>query len=272
MSCENIEQLLPDYLAGALGESQRRQVQQHLESCLACREEVSLWTRLAALPQEQPSPRMRARFDAMLEAYQEGRAEKSPRRLQWRRLVPSGFFGGMWRSPAAGMAFALLFLVVGFFAGRSTTTPVTQPNNNSGELAAVRQEMSDMRHMVELALLQQQSATERLQAVSMTTQESAPDPKVLAALTHALRYDSSVNVRLAALDALSRYNNQPDVRQGLHDALQPQQSPLVQVALIDLMVELHDRSVVSQLKEFEKDSSVNPAVRQRAAWGVKRLA
>jgi hypothetical protein len=53
--------------------------------------------------------------------------------------------------------------------------------------------------------------------------------------------------------------------------LQTQQSPLVQVALIDLMVELKDASVVQQLKKVEQDPNVNPTVRQRAEWGIRQL-
>jgi hypothetical protein len=53
--------------------------------------------------------------------------------------------------------------------------------------------------------------------------------------------------------------------------LQPQQSPLVQVALIDLMVDLRDTTMVDRLRQFERDPNVNPTVRQRAAWGVKQL-
>jgi HEAT repeat protein len=94
---------------------------------------------------------------------------------------------------------------------------------------------------------------------------------VLNALFHTLRFDASVDVRLAALDALSRYSNQPDVRRQLVDTLQSKQSPLVQVALIDLLVDMHDRSALPQLKQFEQDPKVNPAVRQRVDWGIQQL-
>jgi len=61
-----------------------------------------------------------------------------------------------------------------------------------------------------------------------------------------------VDVRLAALDALGRHGNQPQVRAGLLDALQAQQSPLVQVAVIDLIVELRDTKAIEELRRCSK--------------------
>ena len=88
---------------------------------------------------------------------------------------------------------------------------------------------------------------------------------------HTLRYDGSVDVRLAALNALSRYGNQPTVRTGLREALQDRQSPLVQVALIDMLVEMRDSGAVQQLQKLRQDPGLNPTVRQRADWAMSRL-
>ena len=136
----------------------------------------------------------------------------------------------------------------------------------------MQNELVSMRQMVALSLLQQQAASERLQGVTWSTRVDRPDPEILSALLHTLRYDSSVDVRLAALDALRRYSNQPEVRTGLVDALQARQSPLVQIALIDLFVELRDASVVPHLRRFQQEPDLNPEVRQRAQWGVQQLS
>lgn len=271
MDCQQIGELIPDYLQGSLDHDQRGLVERHLQSCEQCREEAELWQKLALLPQEQPGPELRARFKAMLEAYEEGRWEHR-QLVRERKSLFSGFLGGGWlRAPATGLAWAVLLLVAGFVGGRAVNTPTASDQ----QIAQLHSELADTRRLVTLSLLQQQSASERLQAIvqatawSMTEQNA--DPKVLAALLHTLHADKSVDVRLAAVDALGRYHNQPEVRRGLIDALQPQQSPLVQVALIDLMVEWKDKSVIPQLKNFEQDPSVNPEVRQRAEWGIRQL-
>src|SRR5207253_8403487 len=68
-----------------------------------------------------------------------------------------------------------------------------------------------MKQMVVLSMLQQQSAGARLEGVTWSTRDQQLDPKVLSALLHTLRHDPSVDVRLAALDALSRHSAQPHV-------------------------------------------------------------
>lgn len=271
MTCEQIAMLLSDYLQEGLAPDQRSLVESHLQGCGQCSEEVVLWQKLALLPQEQPGPELRARFNAMTQAYQEGALERNQTgKPGW--TILRNFLGGGWmRMPAVGLVWAILLLVIGFIAGRS----VNAPNPSAPQLAKLQEELTSTRQLVTLSLLQQRSASERLQAIAQATawsiSEQHPDPKVLNALLDTLHSDNSVDVRLAAVDALGRFHNDPQVRQGLVSALQTQQSPLVQVALIDLMVELKDGSVVQQLRKFEQDSSVNPMVRERAQWGLRQL-
>ncbi len=42
--------------------------------------------------------------------------------------------------------------------------------------------------------------------------------------------------------------------------------------MIDLFVELHDTGVISQLQKFQTDSTLNPAVRERASWAIQKLS
>jgi HEAT repeat protein len=132
-------------------------------------------------------------------------------------------------------------------------------------------ELTNMRQLVALSMLQQQSASERLQGVSWSGLEAHLDPQIQSALLHTLRYDGSVDVRLAALDALSRHASQPQVRKSIGDALQEQQSPLVQVALIDQLAEWRDPDATQRLRNFQQTPNLNPAVRQRAEWAISKL-
>jgi len=271
MECERAEKLLPDYLHGNLGAEQEDAIETHLESCAKCREEVALWKKLGELPQEQPSPALRVRVQAMVNAFQQAQAETSQRASESSRMSP-GWAGWRWfRSPAMAVSFTLALLVVGFVAGRYTNSGNTSTTRPDAEIAAMQTELSNMRQLVVLSMLQQQSASGRLQGVTWSTQQPQTDPQILSALLHTLRFDSSVDVRLAAIDALSRHGNQPQVREGLADALQMQQSPLVQLALIDLFVDMKDRNVVGQLQKLQQDAGLNPDVRQRAEWALGKL-
>src|SRR4030088_3219520 len=69
MNCEQIAELLPDYLQGSLTREQASEVEQHCERCASCGQDVAMWKKLALLPAEQPSPESRVRFETMLHTY-----------------------------------------------------------------------------------------------------------------------------------------------------------------------------------------------------------
>jgi anti-sigma-K factor RskA len=268
MKCEEMGELLPDYLQGSLKAEQDELVEKHIAECADCREDVAIWKKLSLLPVEQPSKDSRLRFEATLNAYQVGRNDKAAAELGREKR------GTLWnwlRSPLGAVAWSAALLVVGVFAGSYVGNKPTHANADQNEIAAMHSELTNMRQLVVLSMLQQQSASERLQGVSYSQREEHLDPQVLAALVHTLRYDNSVDVRLAALDALSRHGGQPQVRKDVVDALQEQQSPLVQVALIDQMLEWRDPDAAQRLRNFAESPNLNPTVKQRADWAVSKL-
>jgi hypothetical protein len=271
MKCEQIGELLPDYLQGNLDEEQNEIVELHTAQCADCRDEVSIWKKLAMLPVEQPSAASRARFEAMLHAYQTGRSDRVSARFgRAGRAAGSNIFQWL-RTPVGVVAWSAALLVIGIFAGNYFGNRPTHPIANQDEIAAMHTELTNMRQLVVLSMLQQQSASERLQGVSWSQREAHLDPQVMSALLHTLRFDGSVDVRLAALNALSRHAGQPQVHKGVLDALQEQQSPLVQVALIDLLTEWRDPDAAQRLRNFEQTPNLNPTVKQRAEWAVSKL-
>ena len=82
-------------------------------------------------------------------------------------------------------------------------------------------------------------------------------------------HDSNVNVRLAAIDALRRFGARQAGRRGALQALTQQESPLVQVALIDFMVELQEKESIGTLQKLAHDDRVDETVRRRAALGIQ---
>jgi hypothetical protein len=88
---------------------------------------------------------------------------------------------------------------------------------------------------------------------------------------YAAGHDSNVNVRLAAVDALDRYAADPNVRRALAATLAAQDSPLVQVAVIDLAVKSKDRDCASALRRLASLPEADEAVRQRAQWAIGKL-
>jgi hypothetical protein len=266
MKCEEIAELLPDYLQDGLPEENKKIVERHLESCVECGEVAGLWKKLALIPDEQPSPAGRARFEAMLQAYQAGQGREVVTRRTDKGASLWSVFEWM-RSPVGAVAWSIALVALGTYMGLQ----LGSAKSNSKDLAAMHTELTNMRQMVALSMLQQQSASQRLEGVTWTRREEHLDPQVLSALVHTLRYDPSVDVRLAALDALSRHSGQPQVKKTVVDALQEQQSPLMQVALIDQLVEWRDAEAAPGLEKLRQLPNLNPTVRQRADWAISKL-
>jgi HEAT repeat protein len=119
--------------------------------------------------------------------------------------------------------------------------------------------------------MQQQSAAERLRGVSGSSRIEEPGAAIVGALIDTLLHDPNVNVRLASVDALRRFASEDVVRRGAVEALGESSFPLVQIAVIDLMVEAKDTRAVDALRRLAEDATANEAVRGRAARGLEQL-
>jgi uncharacterized protein (DUF1330 family) len=203
----------------------------------------------------------------MLEAYRHG-LDQAPSRSLWESM--NKWLAGWWPGqPVLQFGLALVLLVVGVAAGwRLRPEPPVQPN---GEIIDLRSELRQMRQMVALSLMTQQSASERLKGVNWSYQLQQPDREVLTALLDTLMHDPNVNVRLAAVDALRQFGGQPVVRSGVVEALTRQDSPMVQVALIDLVVDLKEKESVETLRKLTQNEKLDEAVRSRAQKGIEEL-
>lgn len=251
--CPVGERQLAAYIENRLSGKERESFAGHAAGCAICRSELELWEQLGRLPEATPSAYFRQDFDAML-ARESERLRRPERGPQW------------YRNPVIGWAAAAVFAVGGFFAGQTISTGQGQP-----EISELREEIRNMRGMVAIGLMQQQSAVERLRGVNFSERIENPDEGVVAALIQTLRTDSSVDVRLAACDALRRYSGRPRVRQSMIEALGVQDSPLVQLALIDAMVEVREGRALEAMSRLAASEDVNPAVKNRVQLAIREL-
>jgi len=263
MNCEECRIRIPELCAATLDDKARTIVEMHLVSCIQCRNEneqlSKIWRGLGKIPAYEPGPGLRARFYEKLEAYQQGYVESG--------LVPRGTFFEWWRArPALQFGLSLATLAIGFLAGFSL-----QHRREDSQLGQLHNEVTNMRQMVALSLMQQQSASDRLKGVNWAYRVEQPDTQVLAALLYTVNHDPNVNVRLAAVDALHAFTNSTVVTRGLTQAIARQDSPMVQIALIDQLTDMRDRGAMPALEALLSDKSVNPEVRQRAEWALGRL-
>ena len=273
MSCEKWQQQFPEFLSGALEAGTAARVSAHLAECSACRDEArrmgELWEKLGDVSDEEPSLRVRGRFYEMLETYAEGsRQAHRPSVVELRPRAAESAPAPWWRSRGLVMgAIAAGALLVGIFAGQHLPGARVEQD----QIAALRSEVYRMRQTVALSLLENQSPTDRLRGVDYSARINSPDDQVLQALLDTLDRDGNVNVRLAAADALQRYINQPLVRRRLRDSLRRQESPLLQVALLDMLAEGRDSQARPEILQLANEPDANPAVRQRARLALEQI-
>ena len=239
-----------------------------MDGCAACRAEVAdmnaVWRGLEAVKNEldpAPDPGAKLRFQGMLAAYQAGMAaaaKPTPApRVLWFPLRPA------WQAAAAAG-----LLIAGILCGR--LLPSSSATGN-GEMAQLRGEVQSLHQMVALSMMQQQSPSARLRGVTYSERIVQPDRQVLSALLEAVNHDTNINVRLSAVDALQKFAIGPEVPRAMVDAIPGQESPLVQIALIDMLVQLDARAIAPDLERIAAQPGLDEMVQQRARWALRKL-
>lgn len=166
----------------------------------------------------------------------------------------------------AQTGFALALLVVGLVSGYMINALKPDP-----EIKVLTKEMTEMKELMMLTMLEKESATERLKAVSLTSDLNKASKKVTDALFQVLNNDPSANVRLATLEALSAYAKNPDVRVKLVQSIATQDNPLIQIGLAELMVELHEKSSVKELRKLMEGNTTPKEVKEKLKESIDVL-
>ena len=267
MTCDEAKLVLANHWTQSLSSAEELELEGHLGSCEPCRREAErlevLWRNLGAVRpfdegNAEPDSSMRVRFYETLAAYRDGASGNSSRG------------SSVWKL-AGQIAAGIVLLLGGVGLGYNWRSNQTA----NAEVMQLRGEVGTMRQLVALSLMQQQSASERLRGVSWAYQVEPPDTEVWKALVAAVNHDPNVNVRLAAVDALRPYAASPGTRPMTADAavqaLSRETEPIVQVALIDLLVDLKEKPAEQALQRVASDASADAGVRERAHWALERI-
>lgn len=276
MTCAQVREQLPALLDDRLATTAARDLRTHLAACPDCeRELAALGQTLRALdtmPAPSPTPRLRARVYAAIAAEHHATRAATPTspsrpalRSRWFWLV----------QPLAAAAL----LVLGFTLGtRNAPAPAPQAAPvadvaTQRELADLRRKLDSMGQLVGYSLLQQQSrsSNERLRSVLTSANLAQPGDRVINDLIGTLALDPSANVRLNALEALYPHADQEVVRVGVLTSLPREQSPLVQVSMIDFLVAARDREAGPALEKLSENEKIDRDVRAAAKRALTQL-
>jgi len=258
MECRECQDRVVAYLQKELGDLEEKQFKEHLKSCENCQEILKQTEELFSVVDQnkeiEPPATLKARFLDDLNK------EKSRLNAPVSKQV---FPGTIFYRVAASLAL----LVVGFSAGMF----LNQKETNVSELADLKSEVQSMKQMVMMSMLRDESASERIQAVSYVEDFNQPSQEVIQTLFNTLNKDESPNVRLAAVRALEKFSYDESVRLMLIKSFEFQTDPVVQITLINLMVELEEKRAAMKLQQLIDDTETEKIVRDQAQIGIQIL-
>ncbi len=254
MEQENITERLIDYIDGKLGAAEKAEIREWLENdpnLLAEYEQLRKMLRQMDQPlPEVPSGKMTQRFESWLESQD---SKPKTRTL-------SGTY--LYR-----IAASVLVLILAGGAWWMVKSSLDQKN----ELARLQLELKQTKQLMLGQLQDDQSASQRMLGVYATNTLSTADDEIIDALANTMESDASSNVRLAALEALSRFYQDPKVKQLLIKSLNRQKDPVVQIALIQLLVQMKEKSILSDLERLSRQNHPVKAVKDEAYKGIFKL-
>ena len=166
------------------------------------------------------------------------------------------------------LAASVALLLIGFGGGLFYDHwHAGQLVSSSGDATPVIQ----MKKVLAFGQLANTSASERIQAVNHSYELTQANRDITQLLINTLNFDANVNVRLAACQALARFENEPDVRDALIQSLQIQTDPTIQITLIDILVAIREKRAVHEMQRLARNQQLLDAVRLKAEEGVSRL-
>lgn len=257
MEKDKLESMLIDYLDGQLNEYERTQVEHELkENPEAAKLLEQLSTVINAMntaTPAEPSPKLQYKFDELLQ--QEIKEQQKAKQVS--------FWSDLYK-----IAAALLLIIVGGGIGYW----LSRDQKKDDEMRAMRKELEQVKQMMIAQMEDSQSPGKRILAVQTAAHTETADIEILDALIKVMNEDPTNNVRITAIEALARFHENPHVRKALVTSLGVQKDPVVQIALIQLMVKIQEKRALKTLERISEDDHVLPAVKDEAHMGIFKLS
>ncbi|MBC3784674.1 HEAT repeat domain-containing protein [Spirosoma utsteinense] len=168
---------------------------------------------------------------------------------------------------AAGVALLLIGFVGGRFYNRwqpDAAKPAVLATNDRPETASMKKALAFGR-------MSQTSASDRIQAVNQSYDLDEADREITQLLINTLNFDANVNVRLAACQALLRFEGEEGVRDALIQSLRIQKDPNVQLTLIEALVAIKEKRAATEMQWLARNQQVLEIVRLKAQEGAVAL-
>lgn len=161
------------------------------------------------------------------------------------------------------VAAAVAFVVAAYFGGSWIL--------NRAEIKNLQSNLESTKEQLLLSMVKQESASERLKGVFMSQEFESVNDDIVAALEFTLNNDNNINVRIAAAEALSKFESNEKARTSLIASLNQQEYPAVQLKLIDILVSIGDKNAIDPIQEFSQKEELIKSVKDEAHMGIFKL-
>lgn len=254
MNCEQREDLIIKYFEQELDKHQSDELKRHIEECSKCQEMFhqyeDLYKGFVDPISIKPEASLNDNFEKILQQEIENQDSNKTLKIEINRATLHTVF-----------KYAAV-LIIGLFIGFMV-------NNNKGEeeIAVLQKQVEETRNLMVLAMLQNDSPSSRMHAVSMTS-ESKSNMEIINALIQTFQNDANVNVRLAALNALYNYRLDENIQQIFLHSLTQDNDPRIQIRLIDILVEIDSEKAVPEFYKMLQDNDLNTVVKYKIEEGL----
>jgi len=251
MDCNEVKINLPEYIDGKLDKPTTELVSKHLKTCDSCRDlhaELKSFLQFTdSIPEIEPPMGMKEEFMQMAEL------EIEPK-------------GRIIRIPSWAKVAAMVFIVFGTFATGYFT------GSKNSEVSELKTEMGKMKQDVLLAGLRDYSGPQKIQAVYDIQSSGEASTTFVDALVHTMNSDKNVNVRLAAINALSEMMDKNDaIKTELIKSLSVQENPLLQISLIQVLTESGVKEAKDEIESISNNENTDQQVKDYANSMIKTI-
>jgi len=263
MEKEKLESLLIDYIDGNLTDTDKavveKELEQNQEAVILYHQLKEVMSLLDNKRHVEPSFSLRAKFEKSLS--EEIRTTEKGSSKEGKEV----FFKPWVLRAAAGIILVIVGIVIG--------DRISVQRQQDEALAKVQRQLDEQKRLMMAMLENPQSASQRVMGATVAYEmKQAPDDEIVNALAKAMDEDPNTNVRLTALEALGKFYQQGHVRAKLIKSLSTQKDPVVQIALIRLLVQMKEKDVVNELEKITQDDMNIKAVKDEAHSGILKLS
>ena len=216
--------------------------------------EKHLWGSLALMAQAEPDRSLRSRVFQAID-----RQTLQAAGPWWQRFLPA--------LPQQVATLALVTLIgslVGYMVG-------SVGDELDARVARLETELSSRNQQLLLSQLNAASAPERLAAALRVSRVAQRDAVLADALMQRAARDPVASVRSAAITAIGDDINQSDIAEALFLLLAETDSPIVQMAIVDLALRHGDAQVIRELRARVNAQQLHPSLDGYVSDAIQEL-